>query len=63
VKILLAHPGADTSTVDVYHGIAAALRNQGHAIITFRLDGRLIAAGSWFTHQQRRCASSRISCS
>jgi spore maturation protein CgeB len=47
MKYLIAHPGASWSTQDVYDGLVAALKAQGHDLIHYRLDHRIGIAGSW----------------
>lgn len=54
MKLLCIHPGASYSTADVYNGMSAALREQGHEIIEYRLDGRIAAAGAWLKYQVNR---------
>jgi hypothetical protein len=54
VRILLAHPGASTSTSDVYDGLAPAFERAGHAVIEYRLDYRLNMAGTWLELTRRK---------
>jgi hypothetical protein len=54
VKILLAHPGASTSTSDIYDGLAPAFERAGHEVIEYRLDYRLNMAGTWLELARRK---------
>ena len=40
-RVLLVHPGASSSTSDVFDGLSCGLRHWGVEIIEYRLDGRL----------------------
>ena len=54
MKILIAHPGASTSTSDVYDGLYGALHRAGHEVIEYRLDHRIDMAGAWLELAKRR---------
>jgi spore maturation protein CgeB len=54
VRLLTVHPGAQTSTQDVYDGLAGALAAAGHEIDVFPLDTRISRASSWLMHSYRR---------
>ncbi len=54
MKFLTVHPGAASSTTDVYNGITRALARQGHEIIPFSLDRRLESFARWLNWQWRR---------
>lgn len=47
MKILLVHPGADTSTSDVHDGLMAALRRSGVEVIEYALSRRINQVASW----------------
>ena len=47
MKLFAIHPGASTSTSDVYNGLVRALVRAEHKVIPFRLDTRIFQAGSW----------------
>jgi spore maturation protein CgeB len=49
-SILCAHPGADISTYDVWHGYTDALRAAGHDVTDYRLDQRINRAGKFLHH-------------
>lgn len=49
MRFLLVDPGAPFSVSDVYTGIAAALRRDGHEVIAYDLTGRLDFASSYLT--------------
>jgi hypothetical protein len=46
-KLMVLHPGASWSTSDVYNGLVRALLAQGHEIISYPLDVRLMRASKW----------------
>lgn len=54
MKILCVHPGASTSTHDVYAGLTEALRERGHEIWEYALDARIEMAGAWLTYVWKR---------
>lgn len=54
MKLLTVHPGASSSTADVYYGITRALERLGHEIIPFHTDQRLESFGRWLNWQWRR---------
>jgi hypothetical protein len=54
VRILAAHPGASTSTSDVYDGLKPAFERAGHEVIEYRLDYRLNMAGTWLELTRRK---------
>lgn len=54
MKVLLTHPGADTSTSDVHDGYDAAFKRAGVEVIEYRLDYRITQAHTWLTLAQRR---------
>ncbi len=60
MKLLLAHPGASVSTVDVYNGYVKALKAQGHEIISFALDGRISAASSFLMNAWKRVSDKGV---
>jgi hypothetical protein len=47
MKLLMVHPGASISTHDVYVNITAALRDRGHELYEYALDGRIERSGAW----------------
>ncbi len=47
MRILLVHPGASTSTSDVYAGLYAGLKAMGHEVLEYPLDDRISAAGGF----------------
>ncbi len=53
MKLLCINPGASYSTADVYNGYANAWRAQGHTVVEYALDRRLLAADSWLHYQAR----------
>jgi spore maturation protein CgeB len=50
MKLLVAHPGADVSTYDVWLGYTDALRALGHEVTDYRLDQRINRAGPFLQH-------------
>jgi spore maturation protein CgeB len=46
-KLMVLHPGASWSTADVYNGLVRALLAQGHEIVSYPLDVRLMRASKW----------------
>lgn len=50
MKLLCVHPGASFSTHDVYVGLTEGLRERGHQIYEYALDGRIAAAGGWLSY-------------
>ena len=54
MKILLVHPGSNSSTLDVYNGLVPELRALGHECIEYRLDSRLDMAELWFKYIYRK---------
>jgi len=53
MRLLVAHPGAETSTHDVAVGYCEALSRAGHDIGLYALDARLEAAGRYLRQQLR----------
>jgi glycosyltransferase involved in cell wall biosynthesis len=47
LRMLIIHPGAATSTSDVYDGLMPALRARGHELVPYQLDTRISRAGQW----------------
>lgn len=45
-RILIVHPGPEFSVHDVYRGWEKALRKQGHEVMTYNTNHRLMAYGS-----------------
>lgn len=54
MDILLVHPGASTSTHDVYVGLKCGLEALGHKIWDYALDTRIQRSGAWLTYNWRR---------
>ena len=56
MKIFAIHPGASTSTCDVYDGLISGLRALGHTVATYNLDVRINRASSWlrFCYEQAK---------
>lgn len=54
MNLLVVHPGASTSTADVYNGIVGALYQLGHGVAPFPLDVRLDRADSWLMFSWKR---------
>ena len=55
MKILLVHPGASWSTADVEIGLRAGLSAlPGVSLIRYRLDDRIVRAGSWLHRTWRQ---------
>jgi hypothetical protein len=50
VKLLLVHPGADTSTHDVFTGLHGALKARGHECYEYALDARISRSGAWLNY-------------
>lgn len=48
MKFFCIHPGASTSTADVYSGLTRALQREGHDLVHYRLDQRISDSGAWF---------------
>ncbi len=46
-RLLVVHPGASWSTHDVYVGLVRALLAQGHEIVAYPLDVRIMRASKW----------------
>lgn len=53
-KILLVHPGADSSTSDVYDGLLPALQRQGAEVIEYPLGQRIGRVANWLKYNYRR---------
>jgi hypothetical protein len=53
-RILLVHPGARTSTSDVFDGLAPALGEAGATVLPYRLDDRLEHNAAWLNYRWRR---------
>ena len=53
-RILLVHPGASTSTSDIYDGLAPALAALGAEVVPYRLDLRLADNAAWLDWRWRR---------
>jgi spore maturation protein CgeB len=51
--LLCVHPGANTSTSDVYDGIVDGLIANGVKVVEYALDRRLIASKKWLTQNYR----------
>lgn len=47
LRMLLIHPGADVSTVDVFNGVNYGLKAVGVEVIPYRLDDRIDMAHKW----------------
>ncbi len=59
MKMLVVHPGATTSTHDVFVGLATALTAQGHVLYDYALDARIAKNGEylhWLWQRKRRAA-------
>lgn len=54
MRLLIAHPGASTSTSDVYDGLYGAFTRAGHEVIEYRLDHRIDMAHAWMELARRR---------
>lgn len=54
MKILAIHPGASTSTHDVYSGIVRALEAKGHKLVKYELSHRISQAGAFLTHSWKQ---------
>lgn len=54
MKLLVIHPGASSSTHDVYVGLTGALDRQGHEVIPYLLDKRIDSMGSWLRWQWKK---------
>jgi hypothetical protein len=54
LRVLVAHPGADWSTSDVYDGLTHGLRHHGVEVIPFRLDNRLEWSHDWLNIIRRK---------
>ena len=54
MRILLAHPGSDSSTCDLYTGVLGALERQGHEVIQYAMDRRIESFGAWLNWQWKR---------
>jgi spore maturation protein CgeB len=52
VRIMVVHPGASTSTHDVFMGIQEALRELGHEVRVFPLDVKLAASEQFLMYQR-----------
>lgn len=50
MKLLLVHPGADTSTHDVFTGLHGALKARGHEVWEYALDARISRSGAWLNY-------------
>lgn len=53
LKLLCIHPGAGWSTADVYDGYTKAWKEQGHDVVEYLLDQRVLAASKWLAYQYR----------
>jgi spore maturation protein CgeB len=51
VRILLVHPGADSSTSDVFTGILNALERQHHEVVQYAMDKRIESFAAWLQWQ------------
>ena len=54
MRLAVCHPGADTSTSDVYDGLVAALVRAGHEVVEYLLNLRIGRAKSWYEFNYRR---------
>jgi hypothetical protein len=54
MKLLCVHPGASSSTHDVYVGMTEALKERGHEVWDYSLDSRIERAGAWLTYCWKR---------
>ncbi len=54
MKLLCINPGSSWSTIDLYNGYTVAWREQGHQVIEYLLDRRLVAANRWLHYQWQR---------
>jgi spore maturation protein CgeB len=54
MRFFVVHPGADTSTSDVFDGLTGALKRAGHEVLVYQLSGLIDHAGSWLTHLYKR---------
>jgi spore maturation protein CgeB len=54
VKLLVVHPGASSSTHDVFVGLTHALESQGHEVVPYLLDKRIDSMQAWLTYQWKR---------
>lgn len=54
MKLLVVHPGASFSTHDVYVGLSEALKERGHQLYEYALDGRIEMSGRWLTYCWKR---------
>jgi glycosyltransferase involved in cell wall biosynthesis len=53
LKLLCLDPGSRWSTWDLYDGYTRAWQAQGHEVIPYLLDRRIVAAGRWLNYQWR----------
>lgn len=60
MKIFCIHPGASTSTADVYTGIARALESQGHELVKYNLDRRIMQAGGYLRWVHKNVTKSGV---
>lgn len=54
MRLLAISPGASVSTIDIYTGMTAALRDLGHEVMEYHLDQRIETAGAWLSYLYRR---------
>jgi spore maturation protein CgeB len=54
MKLLVVHPGASFSTHDVFQGFTEALKDRGHQVFDYALDGRIETSGRWLTYCWKR---------
>ena len=60
MKLFTIHPGASSSTHDVYSGVVRALERQGHTLVKFNLSQRITQSGSWLRHCWKNARKSGI---
>ena len=54
MKLFTIHPGASTSTHDVFTGLTRALESQGHTLVKYKLSARIAQSASWLMHSWRQ---------
>ncbi len=54
MKLLVAHPGASTSTCDVADGLCFGLQHHGVDLVRYRLDHRINRSHSWLHYNWRK---------
>lgn len=57
MRVLIVHPGASISTVDVYNGLAGALERAGTDLYRYNLDGRIAMSGGYLKYVTRNLKS------